>query len=123
MFSSLADRKVLVNRGLDGLVIQPGTPRLGQPPLQLTAQRAVRGQRAAVQRPGHERADPWPGRHQALLFQLAVGLEHRVRVDRQPGGHVLDLGQLVALVQQAQPQRVPDLVDQLQVRRAAVLDP
>jgi len=87
--------------------------------LQLAAQRPVRGQRCAGQGPGHKRADPGPGRGQALVFQLPVGLEHRVRVDRQPGRHVLDLRQLVTLVQEAQPQRLPHLVDQLQVRRDA----
>ena len=35
----------------------------------------------------------------------------------RPRGHVLDLGQLVTHAQQAQPQRVPNLVDQLHVRR------
>ena len=40
---------------------------------------------------------------------------HRVRVDRQPRDDLLDRWQLVALPQQAEPQCVPDLVDQLQV--------
>jgi ABC-type Mn2+/Zn2+ transport system ATPase subunit len=106
-------------QGLDGLLVQPGAARLGQPPLQVAAQRPVRGQRAAAQRPGHERPDPGPGRRQALVFQLPVGLEHGVRIDRQPGRHVFDLRQLIALAQQAQPQRLPDLMDQLQVRRDA----
>ena len=102
---------------LDRLVVEAGPPRLGQPALQFAAQRPVRGQRPAVQRPGHERADPRAGRHQSLVLQLPVGLEHRVRVDRQPGDHVLDLRQLVALAQQAKPQRLPHLMDQLPVRR------
>ena len=37
-----------------------------------------RRQRPAAQRPGHERPDPRPGRHQTLVLQLPVGLEHRV---------------------------------------------
>ena len=54
---------------------------------------------------------PWPGPgRQALGLQLLVGLQHRVRVDRQRGDHVPDLRQLVAQLEVAQPQRVLDLV-------------
>ena len=64
---------------------------------------------------------PWPGLPggQALVLKLAVGLEHRVRVDRQRGDHVPDLGQLVAGLEVAQPQGVLHLLDELQVRRHA----
>ena len=100
---------------LDALVVEPGPARLGQPALQVLAQRPVRGQRRVGQRPGHERAEPGPGRDQPLVLQLPVRLEHGVRVDRQLADHLLDRRQLVALVQQAEPQRLPDLLDQLQV--------
>ena len=53
------------------------------------------------------------------MLQLPVGLEHGVRVDRQARHHVLDRRQLVALAQQAEPQRLPHLLDHLQVRRDA----
>ena len=43
-----------------------------------------------------ERAQPRPGAHQALALQVPVGLEHRVRVDRQLGDHLLRGRQLVA---------------------------
>ena len=60
---------------------------------------------------------PGPGRDETVALQLAVGLEHGVRVDRQPRHDVLDGRQLVALTQQPQPQPVPDLVHHLQVGR------
>ena len=48
---------------------------------------------------------PTPGRAAARpsVLQLAVGLEHSVRVDRQPRHYVLDRGELVALAQQPEP--------------------
>jgi hypothetical protein len=73
----------------------------------------VRGQRGVGQRAGDERADPLPRRDQPVPLELAVGLEHRVGIDRETGDHVLDRGQLVTLVQQAEPQRLPDLLDEL----------
>ena len=64
---------------------------------------------------------PCPGRPggQALVLQLPVGLEHRVRVDREGGNHLPDRRQLVSLGEIAQPQRVLHLLDDLQVRRHA----
>ena len=44
-------------------------------------------------------------------------LEHRIRIDGQRGDYVLDLGQLIARLQIAEPQRVLDLLDKLQVGR------
>ena len=58
---------------------------------------------------------PCQAAHQALPFQVAVGLEHRVRVDRQLGDDLLGGGQLVARLQEAEPQSVMDLLDQLEV--------
>jgi hypothetical protein len=62
---------------------------------------------------------------QALVFELPVGLEHRVGIDRQARHHLLDRRELVTLTQQAQPQRAagdgdvrdPD-VDRRLARRA-----
>ena len=58
---------------------------------------------------------PGPGGHQPVVLELPVGLEHRVRVDRQLRHDVLDRRQLVALAQQAEPQRLPHLLHELQV--------
>ncbi|WP_433476860.1 hypothetical protein ACQPZP_07245 [Spirillospora sp. CA-142024] len=66
---------------LDALVVQPGKPRLGQPALQVLAQRPVRGERPARQGPRHERPDAGPRRDEPLVLQLPVRLEDGVRVD------------------------------------------
>ncbi len=60
---------------------------------------------------------PWPRRHQPLVLELAVGLEHGVGVDGEVPHDVLDRRQLVALAEQAEPERAADLLDQLEVRR------
>src|SRR5258708_3812285 len=54
-----------------------------------------------------------------LVLQLPVGLDDRVRVDRQVAGDVLDRRQAVTFPQVAQQQRLPHLVDELQVGRDA----
>ena len=61
--------------------------------------------------------DARAGGDEPVALQLAVGLEHRVGVDRQPGDDVLDRRELVPLAQQPEPQRLPHLLDHLQVRR------
>ena len=53
---------------------------------------------------------------EAFRLQLLVGLEHGVRFDRQLRNHVADL-RLVAEHEVSQPQRVLDLMDELQVGR------
>ena len=62
-------------------------------------------------------ADARPGGDEAAALQLPVRLQHRVRVDRQPGDDLFHGGQLVSFAQQPQPERVPYLLDDLQVRR------
>ena len=62
---------------------------------------------------------PGPSRDQSLALEIAVGLEHRVRVDRQLGDHLLGRRQLVARLEQAELQGLMDLLDQLQVGRHA----
>ena len=74
---------------------------------------------ASVERPRHERPDPRARGHEPVVLELAVGLQHRVRIDRQVRHHVLDRRQLVALAQQAEPQRVPHLPHELLIRREA----
>ena len=54
---------------------------------------------------------------QAFPFQVAVGLEHRVGVDRRRCDDFPHRGELVAHVEHAHPERLPDLLDDLQVRR------
>ena len=68
---------------------------------------------------GDERADARAGGDEPVVLELAIGLEHGVGVDGQLADDVLDRRELVALAQQAEPQRVPDLLDDLQVRREA----
>ena len=97
----------------------PADRALVEPAPQVAAQRLVRGQRGVGQRPGDEGADAGPGGDEAVALQLAVGLEHGVRVDRQARDDVLDGGQLVALDQQTEPQRPSYLLDDLEVRRDA----
>ena len=77
--------------------------------------RRLRGGVGAGQRPDDEGPLARPGAHQALALQVAVGLEHRVRVDRQLGDDLLGGRQPVARLQQAEPQGLVDLLDQLQV--------
>ena len=66
---------------LDRFVVEPGLAGLPYPP----GQAAAKPRMGAGRRPGraapHERAVAGPGFHQALALQVAVGLEHRVRVE------------------------------------------
>src|SRR5690349_16210897 len=89
----------------------------GQPAEQGLAQPGELGESDLAQRGLDERALPGPAGRQALGLQVAVGLQHRVRVDRQRGDHVPDLGQLITGLEVAEPQRVLDLLDELQVGR------
>jgi hypothetical protein len=51
------------------------------------------------------------------MLKLPVGLDHGVRVDRQIAGDILDRGKAITLAQIAQQERLPYLVDDLQIRR------
>ena len=75
------------------------------------------GQRHLVQGGLDERALARAPGGQALVLKLAVGLQHRVRVDGQRGDHVPDLGQLVTRLEVAKSQRVLHLLHELQVGR------
>ncbi len=79
----------------------------------------MRRQRLVRQRLGHEGADTGPGCDEASVLELAVGLEHGVGVDREPRHHVFDRGELITFGEQAEPERLPHLLDQLQVWRDA----
>ena len=56
---------------------------------------------------------------QPLVLQLAVGLEHRVRVNGEGSDHLPDLRQSVARDEIAEPQRLLHLLHDLQVGRHA----
>jgi hypothetical protein len=49
------------------------------------------------------------------VVELAVRLQHRVRVDRQLPDDLLDSGELIAGLQDTQPNCLPDLLHQLQM--------
>jgi hypothetical protein len=56
---------------------------------------------------------PGPGLHQPLAFEVAVGLQHRVRVDRQLCDDLLRGRQLVTGFKEAELERLMDLLDEL----------
>ena len=76
------------------------------------------GARGAV----HERALPRPAGRQPPVLQLAVGLQHRVRVDGERADDVLHGRELVTLAQHPQAQGVPYLLHDLQVRELVIAD-
>ena len=51
------------------------------------------------------------------MLKLLVGLEHRVRVDRHGGDHLLDGRELVVDVEEPQSERVAHLLNDLLVWR------
>src|SRR5437870_5270875 len=60
---------------------------------------------------------PGPAGSETLVLELAVGLEHRVGIDRERGDDILDRGQLIAGRQCAETQSMLDLTDELLVGR------
>jgi hypothetical protein len=99
--------------------VQPGRIGGGQPAEQGTSEPRQLGQCDLAEGGLDERALARPSSREALGLQLAVGLEHGIRVDGQRGNHIPDLGQLVAGLEVAEPQRMLNLVDKLQVGRHA----
>ena len=69
------------------------------------------------QRARDEGSLAWPARCQPFVLKLPVGLDQRVRIDRQIAGHILDRGQAISRTQIAQQQRLSYLMDDLQIRR------
>ena len=104
---------------LDAFVIEPGTTSLGQPTLKVLAQRPVSGERGIAQSLGDEGPDPRAGAHKPVMFELAICLEHGVRIDRKASNDVFDRRQLVALAQEAETEGLADLVDHLKIGRDA----
>ena len=62
---------------------------------------------------------PWRAVDETLTLQLAVGLRHRVRVDGELGHDLAHRRELVAHVDDAEPQRILHLLHDLQVGRDA----
>ena len=54
---------------------------------------------------------------QPLVIKLAIGLQHRVCVDRETANDLLDCRQLIAGPQDPQPHGLPHLLHELQVGR------
>ena len=75
------------------------------------------GERHLAQRPHDEGAKAGATGGEAAMFELAVGLDDRVRVDGEAGDDVLDARQAVAELEVAEAQGVLDLLHQLQVGR------
>ena len=103
----------------DPFLVQTGLGGFGKPLRQPASERLLILQGHDVEGALDERALAGAPGGQALVLQLPVGLEHRVRVDGQRGDHLPHLRQLVALDEIAEPQRVLDLLDDLQVGRDA----
>ena len=79
------------------------------------AQRVVVAQRGGRERARDERAASLARDDEALALELAVGLRDGVRVDREIGDDLAHRRQLVADVDRPQPQRLLDLLHDLQV--------
>ena len=99
------------------VVAEPGLVGFAEPVRQRRAQCLAGACRGRGQGGGDERALPRPAACQALVFQLAVRLNHRVGVDRQVARDLLDRRQPVPLAQVPKQQRLPHLVHDLQVGR------
>ena len=69
----------------------------------------MRGSVPTTKVPGQAGAGPGP------RVEIAVGLEHGIRVDRQLGDDLLGRRQLIARLKQAELQGLVNLLDQLQV--------
>ena len=77
----------------------------------------VRRERSQLAR--DERADPAAALDEPFAIELAVGLQHRVRVDRQAAHDLLHRRQLVARPEDPQPHRLPHLLHELEIGRDA----
>ena len=97
----------------------PARRALREPALEVGPERAVRGQGVVGEGPGHEGADAGTSGDETFELELAIGLRHRVGVDRELADDVLHRRQLVTLGEQAEPQGAAYLLDELLVRRDA----
>ena len=83
---------------------------------QLRAQALVRGEGSIGERSGDERPHARPTLREAFMLELPVGLQHRVGIDRDLCDDLLHRRQLITLTQNAETQRLADLLHQLPVR-------
>ena len=88
---------------------------LSQPGGHRREEALLHGGVAARKRPDNERPLAGTRAHEALPFEVPVGLKHRVGIDRQLGDHLLGRRQLVSWLEDAELQCLADLLDQLQV--------
>ena len=101
----------------DAVLIQSCRVGLFEPGPQRAPQHSELGQRGLRDRTVDERALTGTARGQTLGLQLLVCLQHGIGIDRQRRHDLPDLGQPVAALQIAQPQRMLDLVDELEIGR------
>ena len=100
----------------DPVIVEPCRVGGCNPGDERTAELCELGQRHLAESPLDDEGPlAGPSNREALRLQLPVSLQHRIRVDRKLRDHVPDLGQLVTELEVAEPKRVLDLVDELQV--------
>ena len=97
------------------LFVEARLPSPPDPPLERRLERRVLGRHRRRQRPRDERPLAPPRLDEAFTIELPIRLQHRVRVDRQRADHVLDGRQLIARLEQTQPERLLHLLNQLKV--------
>ena len=97
MPSSGADRKVSRKSASMLSSSSPARGALASQRCEVLAQWSVCRQRGVAERLGHEGPDAGPGRHQPVVLELPIGLEHGVGVDGEAGHHLFDGRELVAL--------------------------
>ena len=116
-YRELEHKGLAAGRPGQGTFIQATLEQVTLPEL-AGLRRTLLGWLASAEQAGlDERALAGPPGREALVLELAVGLQHRVGVDGQRGDHVPDLGKLVTRLQVAKPQRVLYLLHELQVGR------
>ena len=93
-------------KGVDALRAQALTDGGTDSFVEAPAQRHESGGRRPFRPAQDERAQPGSSFDQSLELEFAVGLEHCVGVDAQLADDFLDRGQLVAGIQQSQPESV-----------------
>ena len=76
-------RSVARSRLSMSLSCSPAPARLRHPALEAAAQRRLLPRRRPVRAAQRERADALPALDQPVAFELAIGLQHRVGVDRE----------------------------------------
>src|SRR4051794_32436821 len=102
-------------------VVEPRAPCTVDPSPQARAEAVDVGRGRLRGTSGDERADTTAALDDALEVELPVGLQHRVRVDRERRDDFLHGRQLVPGGEDAEPHGLTYLLHELQVRRHAGL--